>query len=83
MAHRQITHVSKDYFGNITHVGAAYTWKETSSEAIDNIRSRAQSYFVQTGGVATDVRVVEARPPYLRTDPDRTVRNNLDFLPTF
>ena len=83
MAHRQITHVTKDYYGNITHVGVAYQWKESSPEAINNIRYGVHSYFVQSGGVATNVHVVNDNPPYLRTDPDRTVRNNLDNLATF
>jgi hypothetical protein len=52
------------------------------AEAITEIRSGAVIYFTSTGGDDALVTIVDGpHGPYLRTDPDASVANNLDALP--
>ncbi|EHQ05139.1 DUF3892 domain-containing protein [Leptonema illini] len=45
-------------------------------------QSQCSPYYTDVGGVKAAVIVVlRDGKPYLRTDPDKTTRNNLDVLP--
>ena len=81
MAHRQITHVSKDYLDNITEVGVRNHWRQSVPVTVYKIRGGIESYFVHEAGSPVGVNVVNANPPHLRTDADWTSKNNLDNLP--
>ena len=53
-----------------------------AAEAITAIRSSAVIYFTSVGGDDALVIIVDGHSgPYLRTDPDASVANNLDALP--
>lgn len=85
MADRQVTRSRKDRDGDILALcNPAEFWSPRQKrDAIDDIESRRHRYFVNVAGVgAIDIHVVRGpNGKYLRTDPDRTSRNNLDDLP--
>lgn len=81
MTDRRITHVKKDpYYGTITHVAGVWGTR-AKADAVRDIQSGASGYHVQWPEKRTEVHVVNAAPPYLRTDRDNTTRNNLEDLP--
>ena len=84
MADRRVTHSRKNHDGDITALCNHSAWwsPRMKADAIQDIRLRRHSYYVQLGGRRVDIHVVSGpRGPYLRTDPDKTTRNNLDDLP--
>ena len=81
MTQYRIRHVSKNLYGDITHVGERGQWTLSKETAIAAIRSNTHSFYVQELNPAVQVRVIEANPPYLRTVADSTSKNNLDNLP--
>lgn len=82
---RQVTRTGKDSRDDITHLcgGPDAGWGPVPvAEAITEIQSSAVSYFTGVGGDDALVIVVDGPGgPYLRTDPDASVANNLDALP--
>lgn len=85
MADRQVTHSRKDSDGDILALckPGEYWSPRQKRDAIDDIENRRHSYFVNMSGVGrVDIHVVRGpNGKYLRTDPDRTTRNNLRDLP--
>lgn len=80
MADRAVYASGKDGRGNITKVCGAWGSVSTA-QAIVDIRSGTHRYFVELNNNTTAlIEVVSANPPYLRTNWDRTTRNNLDDL---
>lgn len=86
MADRRITCSRKDLHGDITAICNPDQWwsPRSKGEAITDVELRLHRYYVQVGGQRVDVHVVDdpQKGKYLRTDPDKTVRNNLDDLPS-
>lgn len=85
MADRQVTRSRKDRDGDILALcNSGQIWSPRQKrEAIADIENRRHRYFVNlTGFGRVEIRVVQgSNGKYLRTDPDRTSRNNLDDLP--
>ena len=81
MASRQVTQSGKDQSGDITALCGVWG-RSDKATAIRDIDSNTHFYFVMVAGAGVAVKVVSGpRGRYLRTDPDRTTRNNLDDLP--
>lgn len=85
MARRQVTRSRKDRDGDITALckpGEVWSPRQ-KRDAIEDIESRRHSYYVDVPGKGpVDIHVVRGSTgKYLRTDPDKTTRNNLDDLP--
>lgn len=84
MESRKVERTGKDRDGDITALCDG--WGRTpKQQAIREIESRTHNYWVQVAGVGP-VKVVvmpgdARRGKYLRTDPDKTTRNNLSDLP--
>jgi hypothetical protein len=53
------------------------------SQAIPYVRGNPNTVYVSGGGATAWVEVVEANPPYLRTQADGTSSDNLLSLPVF
>lgn len=84
MADRRVTGSGKDRDGDITHLCNPADWGTTAKAAtIQQIESGTHRYYVQQPGTSrVDVRVVQGTTgKFLRSDPDRSSRNNLDNLP--
>ena len=85
MAVRQVTATSKDGKGDIIFIcnKNEFWFSRSKSEAIKDIESGLHSYYVNVED--NMVRVVVVNDPkkgkYLRTDPDKTSKNNLNTLP--
>lgn len=78
----QITGVTKDSQGDITHLCGS-GWRDTIEGVIRDIERGTYQYFVQVGSQIADVYVVPATvyvKKHLRTTADTTTRNNLDYL---
>lgn len=76
----QITGVTRNTAGTTTHVCGAGLGKTAVVSVIQAIQL-GQEFFVDVGGRRVGVVVVGKGPgAYLRTDPDYTMQNNLDFL---
>ncbi len=83
MARRKVTKSRKDKLGNITHLCKPFeSWSPRSSwDVISDIEVRLHSYFVMVDYQEVDITVVDgAYGKYLRTDQDKTKKNNLDEL---
>ncbi|MEW4565041.1 DUF3892 domain-containing protein [Bremerella sp. JC770] len=84
MADRQVTRSGKDGSGDITalcNTGQAWSPRR-KNDAINDIENGNHSYFVEVSGKRVDIHVVNGQNgKHLRTDPDKTSRNNLDDLP--
>lgn len=81
---RKITRSRKDSDGDITAICHPGEWWSPVSkfQAIKDISSGTHSYYVTVGSQEVDIHVVNGENgPYLRTDSDKTTRNNLDELP--
>jgi hypothetical protein len=84
MARRKVTHSRKDEDGDITALcNPGQTWSpRLKSGAISDIETGVHSYYVGSGINEVDIHVVDGPSgKYLRTDPDKTSKNNLDDLP--
>lgn len=84
MIEREITGSKKDSLGNIIAVCNSGEWwsPRSSEDVINDIEEQLYEYFVNVDGAKVNISVVlGATGNYLRTDPDRTVKNNLDYLP--
>ena len=84
MADRGVTRSRKDEDGDITALcNPGQSWSpRPKRDVINDIESGQHSYFVQASGGRVDIHVVDGPSgKYLRTDPDKTTRNNLDDLP--
>ena len=85
MADRQVTHSRKDKDGDITALCNPGEWwsPRLKHDAIDDIENHRHTYFVKVPNAnRADIHVVPGPSgKYLRTDSDRTSRNNLDDLP--
>jgi hypothetical protein len=67
--------------GRIDEVGGA-GWTKDEDTVIREIENEGREYFVDVDGARVDVVVSERDGhKYLRTDPDKTARNNLLSLP--
>lgn len=80
-----MTKTEKDKDGDITApCNPMYYWSpRAKSEAIKDIETGSYNYFVQIPGEGkVYIEVVKGENgKYLRTDRDKTTRNNLDELP--
>lgn len=85
MAERPVTQSRKDRDGDILALcNPGESWSpRLKQDAINDIEGRLHNYFVEVPGTGrVDIHVVRGpKGKYLRTDPDRTNRNNLDDLP--
>lgn len=81
MADRRVTNSGKDQDGDITALcNPNESWRRRSkADAVDDIKKRLHRYYVKSGSVETDIHVVDGK--HLRTDPDKTNKNNLNDLP--
>lgn len=85
----QITHVRLSFDGNqeehITDVKLSVGIIQTRDEVVRNIDRGQQYYFVIGGGRSAKVISVHPYfgPPYIRTAPDNTLKDNLLSLPRF
>lgn len=77
----QVTKSKKDRDGDIIGL-CGYGWSHTKAQAVSNIRTGAQRYYVSVGGREVNVRVgTRNGKDYLTTSPDGYSPNNLDDLP--
>lgn len=83
MADRQVLRSRKDKDGDITALcGDGYWSPRLKADAIRDIEGGLYTYHVGSGSSRVEIRVVKGTSgKYLRTDPDKTSRNNLDDLP--
>lgn len=83
MADRRVTRTRKDNDRDILALCSETTWSPRYKEdAIRDIEDHIHRYYVLVSGDEVDIKVVQGfRGKYLRTDPDKTGRNNLDELP--
>lgn len=84
LADREVTRTRKSKDGDITALcNSNEVWSpKLKSMAILEIEESIYRYFVKIDDVEMDIHVVTDRlkGKYLRTDPDKTSRNNLDDL---
>jgi hypothetical protein len=79
---RQVTHVRKDFAGDIMAIGSKSVWEHSLTTAISNIETGAETYWVSVNGQRASVYVASnGYRKYLKTTADSTTRNNLDSLP--
>ncbi len=76
-----VTHVRKDRQDDITHIGVKNSWERTVAQAVTDIRTGLNSYFVRLPQRAGVIVAQGVYRPYLKTTADTTTRNNLDYLP--
>jgi hypothetical protein len=84
MPDRRVNATGKNAEGDITSLCLTdAAWSPRSKYlAIEDIESRAHTYYVLWRDKRTEIHVVQgATGKYLRTDYDTTPRNNLDDLP--
>ena len=84
MVERAVRQSRKDSNGNIVGLGdTGAAWSVRSSvNVIADIDSRLYRYYVPWLSGRTEITVVNGPTGrYLRTDRDRTLKNNLDDLP--
>lgn len=84
MVERKVTGSKKDVSGNIVALCNLSEWwsPRFTIEAIDDIQEQFYSYYVIVDGQKVDIKVINGPSgKYLRTDPDKTEMNNLDYLP--
>ena len=86
MARRKVKQSGKNSDGDITALcNRGQFWSpRTKRKAISDIESNQHSYYVDIPGKGeVDIHVVNhsKHGKYLRTDPDKTTKNNLDDLP--
>lgn len=84
MIERKVTQSKKDNAGNITAICTPGEWwsPKTSADAIKEIEESLYSYYVMINNQKVEIKVIEGTTgKYLRTDADKTTKNNLDDLP--
>ena len=86
MAERAVVKSKKDQDGDILALckSGEYWSPRSKADAIQDIESGVHQYYVPwNNGTKTPIRVVRggSTGKYLRTDKDKTSRNNLDDLP--
>jgi len=84
MIERQITNTKKDSSGNIVSFCNPGEWwsPRSANEILYDIEEAMYLYFVIIDGQKVEIKVItELTRKYLRTDPDKTTKNNLDDLP--
>ena len=85
MSRREVTKTKKDRDGDILALcNPGMYWSPVSKkDAIAEIESYNNSYYVRVNYQEVEIHVVKRSDgtKYLRTDPDKTTRNNLDELP--
>ena len=84
MIRRQVTRTGKDKDGDITSLcNPGHHWSpRKKADAIKDIEGGSIGYFVKVGKDEVDVVVAKrGNTKYLRTDPDKTTKNNLEELP--
>lgn len=84
MVERQVKCVIRDDDGDIVKIGNNGEWwsPRAVSDVISDIENGNYWYFVKVNNQIVFLHVVkEAYKKYLRTDPDKTKKNNLDDLP--
>lgn len=81
MAERRVEGVRKDQHGGISEICGS--WGLSSVEdAVREIKSGSQQYYVEEGGVRTRVEVASSEDgEYLRTVDDPSLDNHLANLP--
>ena len=83
MAEYKVTCVTTKHKSDtgITHIGSGSS-RWTTEDAIRQLKARTTQFYTEVGGTRVRV-VVSGSPPneYLRTDPDKTTKNNLLELP--
>lgn len=86
MIQRQITNTKKDSSGNIVLLCNQSEWwsPRLANEILWDIEEAMYLYFVIVDGQKVEIKVItELTRKYLRTDPDKTTKNNLDDLPEY
>jgi hypothetical protein len=85
MADRRVTQSGKGQQEDITSLcnPSEYWSPRAKADAINDIETRVHRYYVDVPGVgAVDIHVAKGPTgKYLRTDPDKTTKNNLLDLP--
>ena len=83
MAEYQITCVTQNSLGTITHVGIGGTTYQVST-VVDWIRNETHSFYTDKNGSKAYVSAKQSSLGnwFLTTSPDSTLQNNLDFLPS-
>jgi hypothetical protein len=81
VADRRVTGTGKSSDGVITSLCGSWG-EETKASAIAHIEAGLHRYFTDASGVTADVVVVQGEDgKYLRTDPDKSLADNLGDLP--
>ena len=81
---RKVTNTRKDENGRIIALCNPVEWwsPRTLAEVIIDIEESFYTYYVIIGGQRVLIKVANgSAEKYLRTDPDKTAKNNLDDLP--
>ncbi len=84
MVERKVTSTKKDNSGNILALCNNGEWwsPRNTLEIINDLQLRLYDYYVIVDGKLVYIKVINgSNGKYLRTDPDRTTKNNLDDLP--
>jgi len=84
MAARYVQATRKDKDGNITYLCNfnEYWSPRHKNNVIFDIEYNIHSYYVFIAGKTINILVIDSSTgKYLRTDPDKTERNDLDELP--
>ena len=84
MGVRRVKQSKKNSEGDILALcNAGESWAPRyKQDAIRDIENRVHSYYVVVGSKIVEIKVVEGgKGKYLRTDPDKTTKNNLFDLP--
>lgn len=79
-----MTSSSKDSSGNILALCNNGEWwsPRIASEVINDLEMKLYDYYVIVENQQVYIKVIKGNGgKYLRTDPDRTTKNNLDDLP--
>lgn len=81
----RILRVRKDDKGDILAVFTELYMVKTVAEVVRDIENKTATYYVQEQTPRAEVHVVTEYngKKYIRTNADRTSKNNLDNLPTF
>ncbi|HCY75818.1 MAG TPA: DUF3892 domain-containing protein [Ignavibacteriales bacterium] len=84
MIERQITGIKKDSSGNIVSLCNPTEWWSPKSvnEILYDIEEYMYLYFVIVDGQKVEIKIITGlTKKYIRTDPDKTTKNNLEDLP--
>ena len=85
MIERKVTKARKDENGEIIEVGNPVEWwsPRTAAEVINDIEESFYIYYTMLNGQKIFLKVVNGTgEKHLRTDPERTAKNNLYDLPS-